>query len=219
LSAGGWIGPFALFAAKYASHVYVFEPDPIAYRSLYHNAKANPTLWAKMTLINKCVSDKREVMRMQSGALGNSETTLLGNFSKPGIATIDVQCITLMDFFDMYKVDIKDVGLMKIDTEGAESIIFPANEAWFKQHRPNLLLSLHAALFLDREEGIRAIERVVTSYKNPQMHNGEKIPNPGFSVVGWCKTCATFLTDNVSIDLTKDRGLVQKDPAVTGTPY
>jgi hypothetical protein len=39
--------------------------------------------------------------------------------------------------------------LLQIDTEGAEKLILPAIEPWLNQHRPPLLLSMHAFAYPD----------------------------------------------------------------------
>ena len=72
---GSWIGPTVLFSTPYAGKVYALEPDPLAYKQVYWNVKANPHIAAKVTVQNLCISNSSGKISMW-GVQGDSMSTL-----------------------------------------------------------------------------------------------------------------------------------------------
>ena len=64
LDVGANIGVYTLTAAKYASVVYSFEPDPITFSNLKRNVEANG--YKNVVAVNKAVSDKSGVAQLSS---------------------------------------------------------------------------------------------------------------------------------------------------------
>ena len=123
---GAWVGPTALFASSYAKAVYAMEPDPGAYYELHWNVKMNPSIASKAETAQLCISDAAGVLEMH-GELGSSMSTLLEypgaddhrKNNNTNYADFKVECMTLQTFLDNKGINIGDVGLIKMDTEGA----------------------------------------------------------------------------------------------------
>lgn len=126
---GAWVGPTALFASSYAKAVYAMEPDPGAYYELYWNVKMNPAIASKAQTAQLCISDSAGVLEMH-GELGSSMSTLLEypgaedhrKNNNTNYADFKVECMSLQTFLDSRGINIADVGLIKMDTEGECSV-------------------------------------------------------------------------------------------------
>lgn len=199
---GAWVGPTALFASTYARQVYAMEPDPGAYYELYWNVKMNPAIAAKAETQQLCISDAAGVLEMH-GELGSSMSTLLEypgaadhrKNNNTNYADFKVECMTLQTFLEAKGVDIKDVGLIKMDTEGGEVKILPQLKPWLALHKPNILLSLHAFLFKTDTAAHEAIKGVIQMYAHPVWLDGRPVDKANINVASDCYLCAMLLTD------------------------
>lgn len=86
----------------------------------------NPTIAAKADTAQLCISDAAGELEMH-GELGSSMSTLLEypgaadhrKNNNTNYADFKVECMTLQTFMAQRSIDIADVGLIKMDTEGA----------------------------------------------------------------------------------------------------
>jgi len=136
---GSWIGPTALFAANFAKHVVALEPDPIVYTILERNIELNPRL-KNIESINKCISNKDELVVMDSKPAGCSTVTNVSENSR-GIRT---ECTTLLTLIN--SLNLKPPLFIKVDVEGFESQIVPTWYTWIPELKPTLFLSMHQFL-------------------------------------------------------------------------
>lgn len=98
-----------------ASHVYSFEPVESTFNVLVENTGAHPNI----TPICSALGAEPGSARMIANALSQSNTLKLGSLTdiRPeAVVEVDVQSV---DAFCKER-DIRHVGLLKIDTEGAE---------------------------------------------------------------------------------------------------
>jgi len=161
---GAWVGPTALFAAHRAKYVFVFEPDPFCFSDLWANFVLNPHVTTnKVTLHRQCISNKRELASFlgEGGSGSGMGETVLKR--APQFATLprwNVQCDRLMPSLSKLKpspfgmLTPGDKLFLKMDTEGAELIIFPdifdvllkAQEQIGSTGQIVIILSMHQSL-------------------------------------------------------------------------
>jgi len=149
INAGGWIGPFTLFAAKIFKRVYSLEPDPLAFEELTKNVELNK--FTNVQLGNKALFDgsKKEItMGSDFSPLGRSGTSIF-QLDK----AVTVPCITLREYFDQN--DIIPGSFLMLDVEGAEYALFDDVE-FFEKYRPVIFIELHLK-FLNDENYTRLI--------------------------------------------------------------
>lgn len=142
INAGGWIGPFTLFAAKLYKSVYSLEPDPLAFDELVKNVELNN--FTNVQLGNKALFDgtKKEItMGSDFSPLGRSGTSIF-QLDK----AVTVPCITLKEFFSQH--NIVPGSFLMLDVEGAEYALFDDVE-FFEKYRPIIFIELHLKFLND----------------------------------------------------------------------
>lgn len=141
INAGGWIGPFTLFAGKLFKNVFSLEPDSAAFKELKSNVDINKLKNVK--LFNKAFSNKNESITIGSdySDLGGSGTSIFQAKN-----SIEVEAITLESFFKVENIPIN--SFLMLDVEGAEYLLFD-NFAFFESYTPTILLSLHLTFLSD----------------------------------------------------------------------
>jgi FkbM family methyltransferase len=134
VNAGGWIGPFTLFAAKLYHRVYSLEPDPAAFAELSRNVAANG--FTNIHLENRAFYSESGTISIGSdySPIGRSGTSIFQQQH-----AVLVPCETLRTFFDRH--DIRNAILM-LDVEGAEWALFD-DTAFFLERKPVLLVEFH----------------------------------------------------------------------------
>jgi FkbM family methyltransferase len=110
---GANIGAFSLYAAYHGATVYAIEPEPHNLEALKKNIKLN---------------NKEDIINVCSYAISNYKGTAVISDEGGGATIVDdgifgaeVEVMPLNMFFDLY--DIKEVDVLKIDVEGAETEI------------------------------------------------------------------------------------------------
>jgi len=144
--AGGWIGPFTLFAAKLYEKVFCLEPDTIAYNELKRNIDLNG--YNNIVLENKAFLDTETTLSIGSdySELGRSGTSMFQNEH-----SIEVATVTLKQFFNQYHISEK--CMLMLDVEGAEYCLF-SDFDFFKQYKPTILVSFHLTFLTDENYNI-----------------------------------------------------------------
>jgi FkbM family methyltransferase len=153
---GSWIGPTVLYAGQFAEKVYSLEPDPLSFSTLNANINLNPLVAAKVSLYHECIAPKAGVLEMAGS--GESNTRLTGTldekFLKAGTRW-KVNCRTLPQFLDEEKVDISNLRLIKMDTEGTELWLLPSLRPWLEGlgegKKPAIWLSVHSPFWKEQE--------------------------------------------------------------------
>jgi len=117
---GGYIGDFALYAAKHldARKVVVCEPSPRNWDLLEKNVAANH-LQDRIVAVNKAVTDGQPVrMNIDASDRGQARVSAYGNAKDEGRL---VPGVSLADLVNEYSLEVID--LLKIDCEGGEYTI------------------------------------------------------------------------------------------------
>ena len=132
--AGGWIGPFTLFAAKLFKKVYCLEPDTEAYNELSRNIFING--FTNIKLDNKAFFNSDSNIKIGSKSpLGRSGTSIF-QLDK----YITVESITLKRYFTENEIPVN--SFLMLDVEGAEYTLFDDVE-FFEKFKPIILISYH----------------------------------------------------------------------------
>lgn len=130
---GAWIGPVSLWASHLAKRVISVEPDPVALRYLRKNAKANK---APIKVIPAAISNHTgyEFITASDDGWGSSMTRLTPTGKQ-------VSCWTLPDLFEKHKIE--NVSLVKMDIEGAESLVLEQIAPFLASQEIPLLVAMH----------------------------------------------------------------------------
>lgn len=112
---GANVGYYARLMSQYATEVYAFEPDPDNFKILQKNCINYPNIKS----FNMAVCDRVgtiDFFKVPNSAMRHSLIDE-GNTQK-----ISVPCTSLDAFVSERK--IRDISMIKIDTEGAEPMVF-----------------------------------------------------------------------------------------------
>ena len=122
---GGYIGDFALYAAKYlkARKVIVYEPTKENFEILSRNV-ANNSFEGEVIAVNKAVGTGSEI-RLNVDISDHDEVHV-SSYWYPDAEQRVIPCVTLAELMETHGVD--SVDLLKVDCEGGEYDIFPALE-------------------------------------------------------------------------------------------
>jgi len=132
LDVGGWIGPTALWEGYVAERVVALEPSPAAYAELQANLGANAALAKKVVLVNAALDGEDRTAQVSNRADSTDQISLLS----------PVRALTINTLRKEHP-ELERVGFVKIDTEGYERVIVPAMEAFLREKRPLVFVSLH----------------------------------------------------------------------------
>ena len=130
---GANVGLYTLLFARYARHVYAFEPWPRNVRFLSRLLEINRV--PNATIVPWAVSATTEFASFQAGS--NCATGKLSRQGKQPVAAISCD-----NFVATYNVV---PSLLKIDVEGAELAVLQGAANLLTQQRPDILLSTHGA--------------------------------------------------------------------------
>jgi FkbM family methyltransferase len=145
---GSWIGPTVLFAGQFASKVYSLEPDPLSFSTLNANVQLNPTVASRTQLYHECIAPVSGPLVFSGSGESNTRMTdaLNTQFLKAGTRWT-VNCRTLPQFLEEEGVDMPNLRLIKMDTEGTELWLLPTLRPWLEslgKHKPAIWLSVHS---------------------------------------------------------------------------
>ena len=167
IDAGAWIGADTLYASKMYKHVYVIEPDPVAFHILTNNLSANKP--ENVTLYQGALMDHAGMISIGSTVLGCSCTR-----ESCQLNAVAVPCMTLREFCG----GIPDPLFIKMDVEGAEAQILK-DWGFFYERQPNLMLSTHLEWWKeagsDGHAEYATISKVGRLYKNPVNSGGDRV--------------------------------------------
>jgi FkbM family methyltransferase len=139
---GAWIGPFSLWAASNGVRVIAVEPDPVALAELQENSQANG-LSDLITIVPIAIALKDEPVTLNTQNGGGDSTSSMTRTNMPD--SIQVAGNTLEWLIATYGVP----DLIKMDIEGGEGLIVPANGPRLRELHIPLLLSIHWGWFSD----------------------------------------------------------------------
>jgi FkbM family methyltransferase len=159
LDIGTHIGTYTLMLSKLVGEkgrVYGFEPSPKPYKILRENLKRNHcenVTAENIALSNTC----GKVTLYNPSDLGASGSSIL--LSGKGKATT-VDCTTIDDYCQEHNVKPE---FLKMDVEGAESLLIEGARKTLVRYHPSLLLEFHA--FKSREENLADWRGIIENAK------------------------------------------------------
>lgn len=162
IDVGAWIGPTALYGCQIARHCHAIEPDPIAFEELQKNVDLNPALRDRITLHQLCIGDENGSVRLGNKThFGNSTSSILHGGTDESCLS---PSLTLEEFIRLN--DIDDCNFIKLDIEGAETIVLPNIMEYVCKEKPTIHLSLHPMMFDNIEEESKTIIESLKIYRN-----------------------------------------------------
>lgn len=151
---GAWNGVCSIYAALLGCKVIAAEPDAEALKYLHKNIELNGV---EVTVHPVCVSDTTGTVRLKTqyeNGFGNSMSSILDRNSVAD--SVEVPSVTLEEFLS----GINNIGLIKIDVEGAEVKILKQSKEYLSRHRHTVYVSLHPFWF-DSDKDIEDIREAV----------------------------------------------------------
>lgn len=134
IDAGGYIGDAALFLSRWTDkNVYVFEPSKINFPMIQKTIELNNS--KNIIPIQKALSFKTEILYFTNDEAASHITT---DSDAPGIEK--VEAISLDEFTAENPMEI---GLIKVDVEGAEPQFLAGARKTIESQRPIILLSIY----------------------------------------------------------------------------
>lgn len=139
LDVGANAGYWTLPLAKMGFEVYAFEPDPLSRTKLEENIAANPTLKSRISVQESALSDKPGEMDffVRRSIDGDSNINLgLSSLVQRDLLsqTLRVRAETV-DTFTKQR-DLGKVTFIKVDVEGAESLVLSGAMSTIDEDRP-----------------------------------------------------------------------------------
>jgi FkbM family methyltransferase len=147
LDVGAWVGPTTLYASRIAKSVTAYEPDPVAFAALRDNIELN----SEVPCIPKNAAitvDGQPIPLYSRTYHGDSMSNIMGD----GVFINTINSVTLPE-----AVGEDNFGLIKMDIEGAESRVLPANKEFLGDVKIPLIVSFHGAFYKE----VDAFEKIV----------------------------------------------------------
>lgn len=178
---GEWVGVTGMFAMERASKTILMEPDTYVFKELKRNIGQSVHLAnGPVYLDTRCISNSVSTIRMKAN--GGSGSTIIKGV-RDNFPTINVDCLTLPLLFDEYSIDTASKVFLKIDTEGAESLILPSLLPWLKsiKSKPTIFVSMHGVADITQRTQIATVLNLYPYYAIIRGRNKEPhaITGPG----------------------------------------
>lgn len=144
---GEWVGITGLFAMQRAGRTIMIDADPLVRYELRENVKRNAANITNIALDYRCISNATGKVGMS--VHGGSMSSILDMPWTNTYDIVQVDCLPLPDLLQEYGVQMDGSKrlFIKIDTEGAESIIVPSLKHWLvqipKDKLPTIYMSMH----------------------------------------------------------------------------
>ena len=202
---GSWIGPTVLFAGNFAAHIYSLEPDPLSFSTLNANINLNAHILSKTHVYHECIAPKTGVVEMTGSGESNTrmKDVLDTKFLKAG-PEWKVNCRTLPQFLEDERVDVANLELIKMDTEGTELWLLPTLRPWMEslgKKKPAIWLSVHSPFWKEQETPEhKAKEKLAWDVLGLFAHVYDadlKEIFPKKMEPSWCPDFCTFLLSDV----------------------
>jgi len=151
IDCGTWNGVLSLYASKICKSVIGFEPDQTAYSNAHVNVGINNI--ENIEIYNVGLSNKAGFEKLYIRNEGDSVSSLIDRVDEnyKAKSTKDIAVIQLSKFLEGRQLNI---GLIKIDIEGGETIVIPEMEQYIRKNKPNIYVSFHPNWFIEKEKSI-----------------------------------------------------------------
>lgn len=146
---GGWLGITPLYASFKFRDVIAFECDEVALKRFKMNLKCNPNI-TNIEICEKAIWNKNGTLTFghkTDGELGDSESSV--HFGKNGETY--VESITFLNSMKYYQKNLRNIGFIKMDIEGAEAEVIKDMNGYISMFKPTLYLSIHHHLLTESE--------------------------------------------------------------------
>jgi FkbM family methyltransferase len=147
LDIGAWLGPMSIYAGKIAKSVVAYEPDQAAFKDLQMNFQLNQTPGQPKNMA--ITADGNSINLYSRTYEGDSMSNIVGDGQLIGV----VQGISLEE-----AIAEDDFGLIKMDIEGAEATVLPANKELLGDFKIPLVLSFHGPFYKEADSFNRIID-------------------------------------------------------------
>jgi FkbM family methyltransferase len=161
IDVGANIGFFSCLLAKLLPNqrVLSIEPTQGALKFLRANLERNKVS-DQVSVFEGVVTDRSQVVTL-AYVEGSEEFSSLGGISHPSatiddVRAVEVQGEALDDLVDRYGLN---PGFMKVDTEGAEALVFKGAQGLLRKFRPVVLSELSAPLLKAKGGSVREVVR------------------------------------------------------------
>lgn len=137
----GWLSLHFAQAAGRAGAIHGFEPVPEHFQRLAATFEAGRKVGYRLTANPQALGERRERATLSVGSEANPGfSTLLMGFSRDGLRKgfVEVDVLPLDEYLESRA--IRSVGLLKIDTEGAEGRVLRGARRALESRRVNALI-------------------------------------------------------------------------------
>jgi FkbM family methyltransferase len=143
---GAYRGYFSLLCSKYGrGRVICFEPDASNRQALTLHLRRNPHLSTRVEIVPAAVADTDglvEFLRREVGLESQIKCTGVRLYDV-GSQVEDLTTITGLRLDSLLEQGRPAPGLIKIDVEGAETLVLRGATELLRRHRPLVLLEIH----------------------------------------------------------------------------
>jgi FkbM family methyltransferase len=162
---GAFVGSTVFYAAQLAKMAYAFEPDPLAFKELLLNFRANKQFeWmSRLSVYEKAVALRSgKILLGSQDKGGDSGSSVL--FSDRSVKW-DVEAVSLDEFLESKKVQGK--VFIKMDIEGGEYELIPQLRKVFLKYDVVLFLSIHHYILAGSiKKGNKFLARILFVYRH-----------------------------------------------------
>ena len=132
---GAWAGPVSMWAAdRHDARVIAVEPDPVANDYLNLHKYANG--FDKIEIVDGALANETGTAFIAPHEFGWGST-----MSRLSDAGREVACWNIADLFEQY--DVEDCSLLKMDIEGAESIVLETVGPFCAERGIPMIVAIH----------------------------------------------------------------------------
>jgi FkbM family methyltransferase len=132
---GAHAGSFTIKMAKKVHNIIAFEPNPRTFRFLVQNIELNEL--ENVTAVNVALSNKQGTTKLSLG-----DASHLSTIMRPDNNCVEVLTETLDGI--VAKLGVNHVDFIKLDAEGAESIILLGGIKTLKSNKPKIAMEIHS---------------------------------------------------------------------------
>lgn len=139
IDVGAHIGTYPLSLFKEAKHIFAFEPEGNNYKRLVHNLIINSI--SNVKVLRKAVTDQNGRARLYIHKVRSGWHSLHVKYSS---TSEEVQTVSIDSFIE--RKHLGNIGLIKIDAEGAELSVLKGAEKTLRKFHPAILVEFNRPL-------------------------------------------------------------------------
>ena len=181
LDIGAHLGVFAVAAAKYTNgtgKVYAFEPTPVTNQLLNKTIRFNKLekiIFPRNEAVGKEIGKTRFYVSDIEGDNSNSLVSYVADRETHGE---EINVVSIDSFIE--QMNIKKVGFIKIDAEGAEFDVMTGAAKTLQNHRPVVILAIHPSPILSKGDKLEDIYDFIEQLNYSISYHGKAISKNEF---------------------------------------